>query len=155
MLCEVRVQEWLCLIIFLMYAAKHCIHSVGRIQMCWDLIMYIASVNQNVITCSHLFINEWIRLYEKYILLFGYVVKNWLLFLVLTNMSLKIVINLSCFLTLAGCEVIHLLMCLGLKERCLPRKAGNSPGMEDMNLFLPNYYVEITGLSGKAIAVLY
>lgn len=77
-LCEVHVQEWLCLIIFLMYAAKHCIHSVGRIQMCWDLIMCIASVSQNVITCSCLFINEWIRLYEKYILLFGYVVKNWL-----------------------------------------------------------------------------
>lgn len=68
-LCEVHVQEWLCLIILLMYAAKHCIHNVGRIQVYWNLIMYIASVNQNVITCSHLSINKWIRLYEKYILL--------------------------------------------------------------------------------------
>lgn len=57
--------------------------------------MYIASVNQNVITCSHLSVKKWIRLYEKYILLFGCVVKNWLLFLVLTKTSLKIFINLS------------------------------------------------------------
>lgn len=49
-LCEVHDQEWLCLIIPLMYAAEHCIHSVGKIQMCWNLIMYTASVNQNV--CS-------------------------------------------------------------------------------------------------------
>lgn len=49
MLCELHVQEWLCLIILLMYAAKHCIHSVGLIQMCWNLT-YIVSVNRNVIT---------------------------------------------------------------------------------------------------------
>lgn len=28
MLCELHVQEWLCLVILLMYAATHCIHSV-------------------------------------------------------------------------------------------------------------------------------
>lgn len=57
--------------------------------------MCVASVTQNMITCNHLFINKWIRLYDKYILLFSYVVKSWLLFLVLTKTSLKIFINLS------------------------------------------------------------
>lgn len=27
-LCELHVQEWLCLVILLMYAATHCSHSV-------------------------------------------------------------------------------------------------------------------------------
>lgn len=77
--------------------------------MYWNIITYVASVNQNVITCNRLFINKWIRLYDKYILLFVYVVKSWLLFLVLTKTSLKIFINLSCFITLTACKVNHLL----------------------------------------------
>lgn len=40
--------------------------------------------------------------------------------------------------------------CLGLKDRCLLRKVGNSLGMENMTPFPPNYYnFEIMGLSGK------
>lgn len=62
--------------------------------------MYVASVNQNVITCNHLFINKWIRLYEKYILLFIYAVKSWLLFPSFNKDILKIFINLSGFITL-------------------------------------------------------
>lgn len=72
--------------------------------------MYVASVNQNMITCSYLFINKLIRLYDKYIVLFGYVVNSWLLFLVLTKTSLKIFINLSCFIFLTVCKVNYLLI---------------------------------------------
>jgi len=72
--------------------------------------MCVASVNQNVITCNRLFLNKWISLYDMYILLCAYVAKSWLLFLVLTNTSLKIFINLSCFITPAVYKVNHFLM---------------------------------------------
>lgn len=62
--------------------------------------MYVASVNQNVITCNHLFINKWIRLCDKCILLFCYAVKSWLLFPGFNKNILKIFINLSGFITL-------------------------------------------------------
>ena len=40
--------------------------------------------------------------------------------------------------------------CLGLKDRCLPRKTETSLGMENMTTFPKNYYnFEIKGLSGK------
>lgn len=40
--------------------------------------------------------------------------------------------------------------CLGLKDRCLTRKAGTSPGIENVTPFPLNYYNSaIKGLSGK------
>ena len=45
-----------------------------------------------------------------------------------------------------------LLSCLGLKDRCLPKKAGTSLGTESMTPFPLNYYnFEMKGLSGKAV----
>lgn len=41
-----------------------------------NTIMYVASVNQTLIASDHFSINKWIRLYDKYILLFSYVVES-------------------------------------------------------------------------------
>lgn len=72
--------------------------------------MYVASVNQNVITCNHLFINKWISLYDKNILLFGYAVKSWLLFLVLTKNIVKYLLTCHALSLLTAHKVNHLLM---------------------------------------------
>lgn len=49
--------------------------------------------------------------------------------------------------------------CLGLNDRCLPRKAETSLGMKNITHFPPNYYYNVKSISGggmgKGITVLH